>query len=140
MKKVLVLILSLIGLTTTVNAIEPPINKNNGMIVRISEIEVYPEYLNEYLIFAKEAAETSIEKEKGVISIYPMMVIKDNNQIRILEIYKNQEAYKKHIASDHFQKYKQGTLHMVKSLDLVDTYQLSEKNFKKIFKRNRRIF
>ncbi len=135
MKKILVLILSLIGLTTTVNANEPPTNKNNGMIVRISEIEVYPEYLDEYLTFAQEAAENSVKKEKGVVSIYPMMVIKDNNQIRILEIYKNREAYKKHIASDHFQKYKQGTLHMVKSLDLVDTYQLSEKNFRNIFKR-----
>ena len=64
-----------------------------------------------------------------------MIAIKDNNQIRILEIYKNEEAYKNHIASKHFQKYKKGTLNMVKSLELVDTYQLSEKNFKKIFKR-----
>ena len=109
---------------------------NNGMIVRISEIEVYPQYLDEYLNFAVEVAETSVEKEKGVVSIYPMMLIRDNNQIRILEIYKNEEAYKKHIESEHFQKYKQGTLHMVKSLDLVDTCQLSPKNFNKIFKKN----
>ena len=67
----------------------------------------------------------SIQKEKDVVSIYPMAEIKDNNLIRILEIYKNQDAYKKHIASPHFRKYKEGTLHMVKYLDLVDTYQLS---------------
>lgn len=91
--------------------------------------------MNEYLIFAKEVAEASIKNEKDVISIYPMMVIKDNNQIRILEIYKNEEAYKKHIASEHFKKYKKGTLHMVKSLELVNIYQLSEKNFGRIFKR-----
>ncbi len=91
--------------------------------------------MNEYLIFAKEVAEASIKNEKDVILIYPMMVIKDNNQIRILEIYKNEEAYKKHIASEHFKKYKKGTLHMVKSLELVNIYQLSEKNFGRIFKR-----
>ena len=110
-------------------------NNNNGMIVRISEIEVYPEYLSEYLDYAKEVAQKSIEQEKDVISIYPMSVIKDNTQIRILEIYRNQEAYKNHINSPHFKKYKEGTLHMVKSLDLVDTYQIAPDNFKKIFKK-----
>ncbi|TLD85390.1 antibiotic biosynthesis monooxygenase [Helicobacter sp. MIT 11-5569] len=109
------------------------------MIVRISEIEVYPEYLEEYLKFAVEVAEDSVQKESGVVSIYPMMLISDNHQIRILEIYENQEAYKNHIASKHFQKYKQGTLHMVKSLNLVDTYQLSEENFKRIFKKSKSI-
>ena len=110
-------------------------DNNGGMIVRISEIEVYPEYLDEYLDYAKEVAQKSVEQEKDVISIYPMAVIKNNTKIRILEIYRNQEAYKNHIASPHFQKYKQGTLHMVKSLDLVDTYQLCPENFNKIFKK-----
>ncbi len=110
-------------------------DNNNGMIVRISGIEVYPEYLQEYLGYAREVAYDSIKNEKDVISIYPMAIIKDNTQIRILEIYKNQEAYKNHIASPHFKKYKEGTLHMVKHLDLVDTYQLCPENFNKIFKR-----
>ena len=34
------------------------------------------------------------------------------------------EAYKKHIQTPHFQKYKQGTLSMVKDLELVDTTPL----------------
>jgi len=110
-------------------------DNNNGMIVRISEIEVYPEYLSEYLEYAKEVAKESVKNEKEVVSIYPMAVIKDNTQIRILEIYKNQDAYKKHIASPHFKKYKEGTLHMVKNLNLVDTYQLCPENFNKIFKK-----
>lgn len=110
-------------------------NTNNGMIVRISEIEVYPEYLDKYLSYAKEVAKKSVENEKDVISIYPMSVINNNTQIRILEIYRNQEAYKNHIASPHFKKYKEGTLHMVKTLNLVDTYQLCPENFNKIFKK-----
>lgn len=132
MKRILTILSIMLGLTMTAQAYG---SKNDDMIIRISEIEVYPEYLDEYLIFAKEVAKVSIEKEDGVISIYPMMVIKNNNQIRILEIYKNEEAYKNHIASVHFQKYKQGTISMVKSLDLVDTYQLVPENFSKIFKR-----
>ena len=56
-------------------------DNNNGMIDRISEIEVYPEYLEEYLEFAKEVAAQSIQNEKDVVSIYPMAEIKDNNLI-----------------------------------------------------------
>ena len=110
-------------------------NQNNGMIVRISEIEVYPEYFDEYLTFAKEVAENSVAKEPGVIAIYPMMKIKNNEQIRILEIYQDDNAYKKHIASEHFKHYKTGTLNMVKYLDLVDMYQISPQAFVKVFKK-----
>ena len=137
MMKRLILLLFLIlfgGVSTLASDIIQ--DNNNGMIVRISEIEVYPEYLDEYLDYAQEVAHNSVAKEKGVVSIYPMQVIKDNTQIRILEIYKNQESYQKHIASPHFKKYKEGTLHMVKHLELVDTYQLCPENFNKIFKRN----
>lgn len=37
-------------------------------------------------------------------------------------------AYEAHIASAHFQKYKQGTLHMVKSLVLSDQTPLNPGN------------
>lgn len=127
-------------ISTAINAIasakEPMQAPNGGMIVRISEIEVYPEYLAEYLEFAKEVAEESVKNEKDVVSIYPMSVIKNNAKIKILEIYRTREAYKKHIESPHFKKYKESTLHMVKSLELVDMLQISPSNFYRIFKKS----
>ncbi|MDE5807756.1 MAG: hypothetical protein K2H76_06530, partial [Muribaculaceae bacterium] len=54
---------------------------------------------------------------------------KDNPcNITILETYVSQEAYKSHIASEHFQKYKQGTIHMVDSLWLDDVKPLNPRN------------
>ena len=103
------------------------------MLVRISEIEVYPEYLDEYLSFVKNVGAESVRVEPGVIAIYPMVQNRNSCQIRILEIYASQEAYKKHIASEHFQTYKQGTLHMVKSLDLVDMTPMNPDGMKAIF-------
>lgn len=136
--RILFILITIIFMGDTLTMAKEVIQDNNsGMIVRISEIEVYPEYLDEYLNYAKEVAQKSVEQEKDVISIYPMSVIKDNTQIRILEIYKNQEAYKNHIDSPHFKKYKEGTLHMVKHLNLVDTYQLCPENFNKIFKKSK---
>lgn len=105
------------------------------MIFRISEIEVYPEYLQEYLTFAQNVGATSVEKEPGVVCIFPMQMQRDSCQIRIIEIYAGQEAYKSHIASSHFQTYKQGTLHMVKHLDLVDCRPMNPQTIGLVFKK-----
>lgn len=114
-------------------------NKAEGsasdMLVRISEIEVYPEYLDEYLKYALKVGETSVREEAGVIAIYPMIQQRDSCQIRILEIYADQAAYKLHISTAHFQTYKQGTLHMVKSLDLVDMHPMNPGAMNAIFKK-----
>jgi quinol monooxygenase YgiN len=41
-------------------------------------------------------------------------------RITIMETYASKTAYDQHIQTAHFQKYKQGTLSMVKSLELTD--------------------
>ncbi|MDE6803071.1 MAG: antibiotic biosynthesis monooxygenase, partial [Muribaculaceae bacterium] len=97
-------------------------------IVRLSKIEVYPEYLDEYLQYALEVGEVSLQTEPGVLTMYPV-ADKDNPcNITILETYASEEAYKDHIASPHFRKYKQGTLHMVKTLILTDVTPLNPNN------------
>ena len=108
-----------------------------NMIVRIAEIEVYPQYMKEYLAFANEVDRLSIEREPGVICLYPMQSAEDSCQIRILEIYASDEAYQQHLKTDHFQKYKQGTLHMVKDLKLPTMKPLDPKTMKLIFKKQR---
>ncbi len=105
----------------------------DSMLIRISEIEVHPQYLKEYLEYAYTVGATSVREEAGVVCIYPMQTKRDSTQIRILEIYASQEAYRHHIKTAHFQKYKTGTLHMVKHLDLVDMYALDPASMPRIF-------
>lgn len=107
----------------------------DSMIVRIAEIEVYPEYLHEYLSAAKEVASTSLQKEPGVLCLYPCQLKEDGTQFRILEIYSSKEAYQHHIATAHFLKYKQGTLKMIKQLKLNDLTPLEKEISSDIFKR-----
>ena len=97
-------------------------------IVRLSKIEVYPQYLDEYMEFAMEVGTTSLLTEPGVLTMYALQDKDNPCMITILETYASQEAYKSHIASAHFQKYKQGTLHMVKSLELCDQRPLNPNN------------
>ena len=108
-----------------------------NMIVRIAEIEVYPQYMKEYLAFANEVDRLSIEREPGVICLYPMQSAENSCQIRILEIYASEETYQQHLKTDHFQKYKQGTLHMVKDLKLSTMKPLDPETMKLIFKKQR---
>lgn len=89
-------------------------------IIRLSKIEVDPAYLDEYLKFATEVGEISLRTEPGVLTMYAMQEKDNPCNITILETYASQEAYRKHIASAHFRRYKQGTLHMVKNLVLSD--------------------
>ena len=106
-----------------------------NMIVRIAEIEVFPQYLEEYLAFANEVDRLSIERESGVICLFPMQSAEDSCQIRILEIYASEEAYQQHLKTPHFLKYKQGTLHMVKDLKLPTMKPLDPETMKLIFKK-----
>lgn len=110
---------------------------HESMIVRLAEIEVYPEYLTEYLACANEVDRLSVERESGVICLYPMQSTEDSTQIRILEIYASNEAYQQHLQTEHFQKYKQGTLHMVKSLKLPTMQPLDPETMKLIFTKQR---
>ncbi len=110
---------------------------NEAMLVRLAEIEVYPEHLQECLKFANEVDRLSVEREPGVICLFPMQIAEDSTQIRILEIYASEEAYQSHIKTEHFLKYKQGTMHMVKSLKLPTMKPLDPETMKLIFNKQR---
>ncbi|QQD12857.1 MULTISPECIES: putative quinol monooxygenase [unclassified Sphingobacterium] len=108
---------------------------SNKQLVRISEIEVYPKDFDAYCAILKEEAAASVKLEPGVIAIFPMYIKADRSQIRILEIYANDEAYQQHLKTPHFQKYKTTTLTMVKSLKLLDMAVLDKETMSDIFKK-----
>lgn len=112
--------------------------QNNKMIIRISEIEIDTSFLKEYIEILNEEATASVRLEQGVISIFPMFQKKKPNQIRILEIYADKDAYESHLKTTHFIKYKTTTAKMVKALKLIDMevtdLVLIEEIFKKLQK------
>ena len=97
-------------------------------IVRLSKIEVYPQFLDEYIKYAVKVGEVSLLTEPGVLTMYALQDKENPCLVTILETYCSKDAYERHIASAHFQKYKKGTLHMVKSLQLCDQTALNPAN------------
>ena len=97
-----------------------PLRTYGERIVRLAEIEVVPEFLEEYLAYAKEVGVTSVKVEPGVLTLFSMQTKEDPCKIYIMEIYADQEAYQSHLQTAHFKKYKEGTAQMVKTLKLID--------------------
>ena len=105
------------------------------MIFRIAEIEVYPDNLAEYLAAAKAVGAESVAKEPGVVCIFPMQKKEHPTQIRIVEIYRDEAAYKAHLETPHFKAYKDGTYHWIKSLNLEPMLPLDPEHMNQIFRK-----
>ncbi|QBI05240.1 antibiotic biosynthesis monooxygenase [Pseudoduganella albidiflava] len=103
------------------------------MMVRISEIEVHAEHLAQYKAILAEEAEASVRLEPGVIAIFPMFQRDSDTEFRILEMYADRRAYEAHLKTPHFLKYKSATLHMVKSLKLVDMQAIDRPTMNRMF-------
>ena len=105
------------------------------MMIRISEIEIDSNYLEEYKAILQEESRASVKLEPGVISIYPMYQKGIPMQVRILEVYASREAYQAHLKTPHFQTYKTTTQKMVKSLQLVDMEAIDAETMPVIFRK-----
>lgn len=90
-------------------------------VVRIAELEIDAAQLESYKAALKEEIETSIRVEPGVLTLYAVSVKNQPAQIRIFETYADEAAYRAHLETPHFKKYKTGTQEMVKSLKLIET-------------------
>ncbi|MCW3081482.1 putative quinol monooxygenase [Segetibacter sp.] len=88
--------------------------------VRLAKLVIDTSQLENYKAALKEEIETSPRKEPGVLTLYAVAEKDNSSHITILEIYANEAAYKAHLQTPHFIKYKTGTKDMVKSLELVE--------------------
>jgi quinol monooxygenase YgiN len=120
-KQVLVLGLSLITsclFLTLRRGFSEPVEDR---IVRIAELEIYPDHLDAYKAALKEEITASIRTEPGVLTLYAVSVKGHPEQIRLFEIYRDAASYQAHLQSPHFKKYKEQTQQIVKSFTLLDT-------------------
>jgi quinol monooxygenase YgiN len=95
--------------------------QEKGQMVRLAKLVIDSTQLENYLAFLKEEIETSVRVEPGVLTLYAVAEKNKPTHITILEIYADSTAYKAHLKTPHFIKYKTGTNRMVKSLELVET-------------------
>jgi quinol monooxygenase YgiN len=93
---------------------------DDGM-VRIAELEIYPDQVDAYKAALKEEINASIRTEPGVLTLFAVSIKGHPEQIRLFETYRDAASYQAHVQSPHFKKYKEETRQMVKSLTLLET-------------------
>jgi quinol monooxygenase YgiN len=113
----------------------PAMAQEKQLLVRIAEIELVPELIDDYKAILMEEANASVKLESGVIVIFPMYLKERASSVRILEIYRDKASYEAHLKTPHFQKYKTKTAHMVKSLNLNDMALIDESSLPLLFKK-----
>lgn len=94
--------------------------QEKNQMVRLAKIKVDPLQLEKYNLALTEQMTTAIRLESGVLTYYAVADKSDPTNITILEIYADSAAYKSHIETLHFKKYKETVKGMVKSLELID--------------------
>jgi 4-carboxymuconolactone decarboxylase len=99
-------------------------SEKESQLTRLAVIEVDTSQIKRYNEFLREEIEASIRLEPGVITLYGVAE-KDNPQhVTLFETYADSSQYQSHLATPHFQKYKQGTMHMVKHLSLIQMQRI----------------
>jgi quinol monooxygenase YgiN len=93
--------------------------ETDGQYVQVAQIEIDPGQLENYRAAVIEQIEAAIREEPGVLVLYAVSDRDNPAHVTVFEIYKDSAAYKAHLESAHFKKYKVVTETMVKLLTLV---------------------
>ncbi len=101
------------------------VNAQKDLVVRIARLQIDSAQLEKYKLALKEHAETAVRVEPGVLTLYAVYEKNNPTHVTVFEIYASQEAYKAHLQTPHFLKYKSTTRDMVKSLELIETVPIA---------------
>lgn len=107
-----VLMLSLCGPAFAQDAPKP--------YVRLAELEIDPAQLESFKAAIKEGIETAVRVEPGVLVLYAVSEKDSPALVKVFEVYTDEAAYKTHLETVHFKKFRDTTKDMVKSRKLVD--------------------
>jgi quinol monooxygenase YgiN len=105
--------------------VAPPVTREGeaggmrDLYVQMAELEIDPAQFEGYKAAVEEQIATAVREEPGVLVLYAVAEKEDPSHVRVFEIYRDIDAYRSHLESAHFKKYKAATAKMVKSLKLI---------------------
>ena len=88
--------------------------------VRMAELEIDPAQLDRFYAAIKEGINAAVRVEPGVLVLYAVSEKDNPNRIKVFEVYTDEDAYKVHVETPHFKKFRAATDQMVTSRKLFD--------------------
>jgi quinol monooxygenase YgiN len=89
--------------------------QDKSVVARTNKVRIDPFQLEFYKAALKTQIETSVNEEQGVLTLYAVAEKSNPTRITIFEVYANEQAYKSHLETAHYKKYKTITKNMIKS-------------------------
>lgn len=99
---------------------EPSINTSLSAYIRWSELEVDPAHMEGFRALGNENVRETRRNDPGVLAFYWAGEKDHPNRIRVLEVYANENAYKAHLASAHYKKFRDGSRPLLKRHTLFE--------------------
>ena len=107
--------------TATVNKQIDTEKQAQTPIVRIFELVIAPEHLDEFNRLGKHNIVNSINLEQGVLGMYVLADKEMSNKLYVVEAYADDNAYQAHRQVPHFQTWFNGSKDMIISRKMIDT-------------------
>ncbi|CAN7480280.1 putative quinol monooxygenase [Variovorax sp. LjRoot84] len=90
-------------------------------VVRWADLEIDPAQLERFKAAASENAEATRRLEPGVLAFHAAAEKGNRTRIRVFEVYKDAGAYRAHLQTPHFQRFRATTEKMMTARKLYDT-------------------
>lgn len=97
---------------------ESNISGPNDYVIYMTEIGAQLGKGDEFANGVLQEMKTAVEKEEGIIAMVAGTVINQPNEWLSFEVYKTEDAYKKHLETKHFKRYLEATKYCVESKGL----------------------
>ncbi|MEO8488197.1 putative quinol monooxygenase [Pseudomonas sp.] len=97
-----------------------PGQKGHSPLIRVAQIQVNPEQLEQYRDASRRIVEDSVAQEPGVLAFYALERRDVRGGFFVVEIYRDDEAYQAHLETQSFRHYKAAVEGIVQSLELID--------------------
>ncbi|TSD90828.1 antibiotic biosynthesis monooxygenase [Mycobacterium sp. KBS0706] len=91
-----------------------------GPYIRLAELEIDPARLEEFSAAIRDGIETAIRVEPGVLALHAVFEKDDPARVRVFEIYTDEGAYRTHLQTPHFLRFRTTTETMIRSRRLLD--------------------
>lgn len=88
--------------------------------VRLAELEIDPARLEEFSAAIRDEIATAIRIEPEVLALYAVFEKDDPSRVRVFEIYADEGAYRSHLDTPHFLRFRAATETMIRSRRLLD--------------------
>jgi len=95
-------------------------SQQKNPLLLLAKLQIDSAQVESYKVYLKEGIESSIRVEPGCLTLYAVYEKDHPTHVTIFEVYADTAAYKAHLQTPHYKKYKNATKGMVKSLEESD--------------------